>query len=136
MRICGWSDLSCVLFHPTSDVFNLETAEDIASCVCHCFRSMPTPPWLCVKKSNLLLEHKWMLLVPKHLLHWLQKISIHKVNVRTLVEILIKDYQMWMLMHPQTITETFLRSRNCFASGLILYPFYSNILYVNHQCEK
>ena len=32
---------------------HLETAEEIASCVYHCFRTMPTPPWLCGKEHCL-----------------------------------------------------------------------------------
>ena len=44
------------------------------------------------------LEHKWVLVVPKHLLYWLQQISIHEVNVRMLVDIFIKDYQIANVM--------------------------------------
>ena len=78
-------------------------------------------------RSIVLLEHKWSLLVPKHLLYWLQQISTHEVNVRLLVEISINHYKIAnakKLMHPRTITETFLRSRNRIASGFILYQLF------------
>ena len=42
----------------------------------------------------------------------------------------------WMLMYPQTITETFLSSRNSSASGFILYPFFANISHVHHQSKQ
>ena len=42
----------------------------------------------------------------------------------------------WMLMHPQTIAVTCLRSRNRIASRFILYAFSSNILHVHLQSEK
>ena len=44
--------------------------------------------------SIVLLEHKWMLLVPKHLLQGLQHISFHEIDLRMLVKIFIKDYQI------------------------------------------
>ena len=44
-----------------------------------------------VAESIVLLEHKWVWLVPKHLLYWPQQISIYEVNVRMLVEIFIKN---------------------------------------------
>ena len=56
--------------------------------------------------------------------YWLQKIITHEVNVRILVDISINHYQIAnarKLMHPQTITETFLRRRNRIASGFIFY---------------
>ena len=43
-----------------------------------------------------------MLFVPKHLLYWLQQISIHEVNIRFLVEIFIKDYQISNAMDDDT----------------------------------
>ena len=44
--------------------------------------------------NTTMLKHKWVLLVPKHLLYWLQQIFIYEVNVRMMVEIFIKDYQI------------------------------------------
>ena len=40
----------------------------------------------------ILLEHKWVLLVPKHLFQWLQQIAILGVNV--LGAIFINYYQI------------------------------------------
>ena len=94
----------------------------------------------------VLLEHKWELLVPKHLLYWLQQISTNEVNVRILVDISINHYlsaNARKLIHPQTITETFLRSRNRIASGFILYQLFlqhpsvpSLVCYINLHSSK
>ena len=59
-----------------------------------------------VARNIVLLEHKRVLFVPKHLLYWLQQISTHEVNVRKLVYISINHYQIATakkLMHPQSI---------------------------------
>ena len=64
--------------------------------------------------SIVWLEHKWLLLVPKQFLFWLRKNSTHEVNVRMLVDIFIKDYQIANAMDANAswnhnlITETFL----------------------------
>ena len=113
---CCWQDL------------HLETADEISSCVYHCFE-----PCLhrhgSVARCIVLLEHKWVLLIPEHLLYWLQQITNHEVNVKIQFDISFNHYQIAnarMLMHPQTITGTIPRSRNRFASGFILY--FSNII--------
>ena len=69
------------------------------------------------KRIIVLLEDKWVLLVPKHLLYWLQQISIHEVNVRILVDISINHYQS---ANTRKLFETFLRGRNRIASIFIL----------------
>ena len=127
-----WFDLSCVHFHPTPDVLDMICIWRLASIIAFkpCQHRHSS-----VAKSIVLLELKWVLIVPKHLLYRFQKIFIYEVNVRMLVEVLIKDYQLptpWMLIHPQTITETLLRSRNRIACGFIPYPFFSHILHVHH----
>ena len=86
---CGWFDLSCVLFHPTPDFFDtihiwrLRRTQNRVSIIVlepcqhrHGF----------VAKSIVLLEHKWVLLVPKHLFYWLLQISFYEVNVRMPVD--------------------------------------------------
>ena len=102
---------------------HLESAEEIAYCVYHCFWTILHRHGS-VARSIVLLEHKGVFLVPKHLFYWCQQISTDEVNVRILVDISINHYQIAnarKLMHPQTITGTFLRSRNRIASGFILY---------------
>ena len=72
---------------------HLESAEDIASWSIIVFE-----PYQCghgtVAKSIVLLKHKWVFLAPKHLLYWLQQISIHEVIVKMLVDSFIKDYKI------------------------------------------
>ena len=105
--------------------FTSGDCEDIASCVNHCFQIRQHHHGS-VAKSIILLEHKWVLLVPMYLLYWFQQIFIHGVNVRMLLEFSSKTTKLqapWMLMHPQTIAETFARSLNYIASQFILYPF-------------
>ena len=80
-----------------------------------------------VTRSIVFLEHKWVLLVPKHLLYRLQQFPTNEVNVRILVDISINHYQRVnarKLMHLRAITETFLRSRNLIASGFIFYHLF------------
>ena len=109
---CFWQDL------------HLATAEEISFCAYHYVWNMPTSPWLCGKKHCMSC--------------WNTNGSCWSLNIcttdsskfppmRLLVDISINHYQIAnarKLMHPQTITETFLRSRNCIASGFILYQLF------------
>ena len=113
IMLCDWFDLSCVFFHTTPDVFDRIYTLRLRRKHCSIDVSIivSEPCYMVIALSYcLVVEHKWVLLVCKHLLYWLQQISTNEVNVRILVDISIKHYQIVnarKLMHPQTITETF-----------------------------
>ena len=78
---------------------HMETAEDIASRVYmyHCFRAMPTPTWFC-GKDHCLTGTEMRVGGPKVFALLLHQISIHDMNVKMLVEILHKNYQITKAM--------------------------------------
>ena len=131
---CGWFDLLCVLDLSNSRCFrydlHLETVEDIAFCVYHCFRTMTTPPCRntngCYWSLNTCSTGSSKFLSMRSMWEWWWRFSAKTTKLPT----------PWLLTYPQTKKETFPRSRNRIASGFILYPFFYNTLHAHHHCVK